>query len=53
MTRSRKLMIGSLLGLGSAVLWSLFPPGEGESKGLEKARILATASVQGEVVPCG
>ena len=42
-----------LLGSAVAVVWSLLPPADGESKSAGKARVLSTTSVTGEVVPCG
>jgi hypothetical protein len=44
--------LGALSGLTSAALL-LLPAAQGESKGENKAVIIGTASVRGEVSPCG
>jgi hypothetical protein len=53
MARAPKPLFWKLLALGFALAWALLPPSRGESKGPQKARILSTSSVMGEVVPCG
>lgn len=53
MKLSRNMVwLGALGGLTSAALM-LFPAAPSESKGENKAVVIGTASVRGEVTPCG